>query len=122
VHLARYLPQTDLLPWCDAVLSHAGSGSVLGAITHALPQVLVPMGADQLDNGDRCAALGLARVLDPVGATPDEIGAAAHEVLTAPSYREAARELRDEALALPGPEHAVTLLETLARTGEPVLA
>ena len=122
VHLARYLPQADLLPWCDLVLSHAGSGSVLGAIAHGLPQVLLPMGADQLDNGDRCAALGLGRVLDPVGATPDEIGAAVREVLAAPSHRAAAGALRDEALALPSPEHAVTLLETLASTRDAVLA
>ncbi|MGH3646900.1 MAG: glycosyltransferase [Micromonosporaceae bacterium] len=114
VRVARFLPQGAVLPYCTAVVSHGGSGSVLGALTHGLPCVLFPMGADQPHNAARCEALGMARVLDPVAATPSQVRDATAAVLTHPDYRRAAGRLRDEIAAAPGPEHAVHLLEQLA--------
>jgi MGT family glycosyltransferase len=120
VHVERYLPQALVLPHCRLVVSHGGSGSVLGALAHGLPMVLVPMGADQPHNAARCRALGVARVLDAVDATPRTVGAAAAAVLTEPSYRRAAERLRDEIAALPGPASTVPLLERLAATRRPL--
>lgn len=113
VRIEQYVPQAMLLPYCDAVVSHGGSGSVIGALTHGLPSVLLPMGADQPHNAARCAALGVAIVLDPVRATPEMAGTAVTTVLTDPAYRLAAGRMRDEIAALPGPDYAVKLLEDL---------
>ncbi|MFJ8912625.1 glycosyltransferase [Amycolatopsis sp. NPDC102389] len=115
IHLTRYLPQDDVLPYCDAVLSHGGSGSLLGALAHGLPMVLLPMGADQPHNGDRVTELGLGTVLDVIHATPEDIRDAVSTVLREPSYREAAGRLRDEVTAYPAPEKVVPLLEGLLR-------
>ena len=54
VRIERYLTQTDVLPRCRAVVSHGGSGSLLAALAHGLPSVLLPMGADQPQNAARC--------------------------------------------------------------------
>ena len=113
IRVERFVPQAEVLPRSSVVVSHGGSGSVLGSLAHGLPQVLIPMGADQPLNADRCARLGLARVLDPVAATPEEIGAAVAEVLANRSYRDAAQALQAEFAALPGPERAVELIEGL---------
>ncbi|MFD5248095.1 glycosyltransferase [Amycolatopsis sp. NPDC058340] len=115
IHLTRYLPQDDVLPYCDAVLSHGGSGSLLGAIAHGLPMALLPMGADQPHNGDRVTELGLGVVLDVIDATARDIRDAVTTVLTEPSYRETAGRLRDEVTAYPAPEKMVPLLEGLLR-------
>jgi UDP:flavonoid glycosyltransferase YjiC (YdhE family) len=69
------------------------------------------MGADQPDNAARCEALGVARVLHPVRATPDDVAAALDAVLGDPTYRDAAVRLHHEIAALPGVETAVALLE-----------
>lgn len=122
VRIERYVPQALVLPGCDLVLSHAGSGSVLGALEHGLPMVLAPMGADQPANAGRCAALGVARVLDAYAVTPAAAAEAVTGVLTDDGYRRAAGRLRDEIAALPGPEHAIPLLEWLAAQRRPVLA
>ena len=114
VHVERFVPQAAVLPHVAAVVSHAGSGSVLGALAHGLPMVLLPMGADQPWNGDRCASLGVARVLDPLDATPGSIAVAVREVLGDPSYRRAAEALRDAHETTPGPHAAVAALEALA--------
>jgi UDP:flavonoid glycosyltransferase YjiC (YdhE family) len=77
--------------------------------------VALPLGGgDQVGNAHRCAALGVARVLPAERRTPDDIRFAVRDVLTAPSYRERAEQLRDQIRVLPGPAHAVRLLERLA--------
>jgi UDP:flavonoid glycosyltransferase YjiC (YdhE family) len=82
---------------------------------HGLPMVLLPMGADQPWNGDRCSALGLARVLDPVAATPADIRSAINAVLGDGSYRERAERMRDALMELPGPAAALVAIERLAK-------
>lgn len=120
VHIDRYIPQSLILPQCDLVVSHGGSGSVLGALAHGLPMVLIPMGADQPHNASRCTTLGVAQVLDAVRATPETVRVSVSTVLTDPTYRQAAERLRDEIAAMPGPEHAVCLLERLAAEKQPL--
>ena len=114
VHIERYVPQAALLPHCHLVVSHGGSGSVLGALTHGLPMVLLPLGADQPLNAARCETLGVARILDAVGATPLMVREAVSRALDDPAYRRAAEGFRDEIEALPGLRHALRLLERLA--------
>lgn len=119
LHIERYVPQSLILPHCAAVVSHGGSGSVAGALAHGRPLVVIPMGADQPQNAERCAALGVGLVLDAVRATPDDVARAVSEVLADPRFREAAEPLAAECAALPGPEHAVGLLERLVATERP---
>ena len=116
VRVERFVPQAEVLPHVDLVVSHGGSGSVLGALAHGLPMVLIPMGADQPLNGERAEAVGIGRVLDPVRLTADEVRRAAHDVLDGAAYRAAARLMRDEIAALPDPAHAVARIEELVRS------
>jgi UDP:flavonoid glycosyltransferase YjiC (YdhE family) len=122
IQIARYIPQSALLPHCGLVISHGGSGSVMGALAYGRPMVLIPMGADQPLNAARCMDLGVARVLDALEATPEMVGAAVSAVLGDPAYRRAAERLRDEIAGLPGPEYAVRLLERLAAERQPIVA
>jgi hypothetical protein len=113
IRVERYIPQAAVLPHCRAVVSHGGSGTLLGALAHGLPMVLIPLGADQPLNAARAEALGAARVLDAVRATPDDVREAVETVLEEPGYRAAAERMRDELAALPGVEQAVEPLTRL---------
>jgi UDP:flavonoid glycosyltransferase YjiC (YdhE family) len=113
VRVERYIPQASILPSSDIVVSHGGSGSVLGAIAYGLPMVVLPLGADQPHNADRCAATGIGRVVD-AAAPSAEIGREIREVLADGSYRAATERLRGELAAFASPEEAVLLLEALA--------
>jgi UDP:flavonoid glycosyltransferase YjiC (YdhE family) len=117
ISIERYIPQASILPHCSLVISHGGSGSVLGTLAHGLPSVLIPMGADQPLNAARCEELGLGRMLDPIEATPEIVRDVISAVLADASYRRAAERMREEIAALPGPEHAVRLLERLLGSG-----
>jgi UDP:flavonoid glycosyltransferase YjiC (YdhE family) len=110
-----------LLPHCDVVVSHGGSGSVIGALAHGLPSIVIPMGADQPHNAARCEALGVGRVLDAVEATPEDVRDTVAAVLADPTYRRAAERIRAEIAALPVTEHALALLERLAAEKRPLL-
>lgn len=90
---------------------------MVGALAHGLPMVVIPIGADQPRNAQRCNDLHVARVVHALEATPERVRTAASDVLADPTYRLNAEQLRDEIAALPGPDHAVKLLERLAASG-----
>jgi UDP:flavonoid glycosyltransferase YjiC (YdhE family) len=58
----------------------------------------------------------VARILDPVEATPASVRAPVSGVLANPGYRQAAEQIQAEFNALPGPLPAVRLLQQLAVT------
>ncbi|MGH2557106.1 MAG: glycosyltransferase, partial [Actinomycetota bacterium] len=55
VHLARFVPHPRVLPQADAVVTHAGLGTVHAALAHGVPLVCLPIGRDQPDNAARVA-------------------------------------------------------------------
>ncbi len=114
IRVERFVPQAAVLPMVDVMISHGGSGGMLGALAHGVPQVLVPLGADQPYNSARAAALGLARVLEAVDATPADVADAVHDVLTDPTYRRRAEDMRDELAIQPTPAAAISWITTLA--------
>jgi MGT family glycosyltransferase len=121
VHLLHYIPLSLLLPWCDLVISHAGFGTLVTTLVNGLPSVLIPLGADQPENARTCARVGVARIMTTRPA-PEEIRAIVGEVLADSDYRLRAQHIRDEMALLPGPAHALTLLERLAVERRPILA
>lgn len=84
VRVERFVPLAEVMLRCDLVVSHAGLGTVVGALAHGRPMVLIPMGADQPDNAARCLALGTGRISHRVAVTPGHVAEAAASVLTDP--------------------------------------
>jgi UDP:flavonoid glycosyltransferase YjiC (YdhE family) len=121
VHIERYIPQGLLLPHCDLVITHAGYSTVTAALSCGLPLVAIPIDADQPLNAQRCAALGVAQVIEYRRRTPEAIRDSVRTILADLSYRQNALQIRDEMAALPGPDHAVALLERLATENQPIL-
>jgi UDP:flavonoid glycosyltransferase YjiC (YdhE family) len=113
VRIEQFIAQDEVLPHCDLVVCHGGSGSLLGAFAHGLPVVVLPLGADQPWNADRCEATGVGVVLDGAS-TSGEIAGAIQHVLATPSYREVAKSFAAELRAFATPSQAVEALERLA--------
>ncbi|HEY5629471.1 MAG TPA: glycosyltransferase, partial [Candidatus Limnocylindrales bacterium] len=81
VRVERYVPMSRLLATADALVFHGGSGTMLAALSHGVPLVVLPVAADQPENADRCAAAGVAIVLDPMARTAGHVQAAVSAVL-----------------------------------------
>ncbi|MGH3823546.1 MAG: glycosyltransferase, partial [Pseudonocardiaceae bacterium] len=113
VHIARYIPHSALLPRCTAVVSHGGSGTLLGALAHGIPQLCLPQAADQFRNARACHAAGAGIALIGANVSTDRIEAAIHRVLCESDLRRHAEHLAAEIAGMPSPEDAVTTLEQL---------
>ena len=99
----RYVPQAALLPRCAAVIHHGGAGTMYGSLAHGLPQVVLPQGADNFVNGGLLATCGAGLSIGPEQLTPAAVRDAVRSVLTGPSYRDTALQLREEMAALSDP-------------------
>jgi UDP:flavonoid glycosyltransferase YjiC (YdhE family) len=115
-----YVPQSAVLPHCDVIVAHGGFHTVIGALLHGLPLVLLPLGGDHARNARWCSAQGAALVLDEAHRDPESIRAGIRQVLAEPGYRDAAKRLQAAMAGLPGMATAVSLLERLAATRAPI--
>ena len=107
VRLERYVPQSLLFPLCSAVICHGGYGTLLAAIEHGIPLVIVPFGADQPINARSVERLGLGQIIRPDELTADSMRHAVRSVLDDPGYRRRVEQVRDKAAALPPATEAV---------------
>ena len=110
VHVERYVPQTELLPHCAAVVSHAGSGTFLASLSEGLPQVCVPQGADQFANAEACARGGVGRTLLPGEVTAESVRAATEDVLADKKFRVSAERVQREIAGMPRPDEVADSL------------
>jgi UDP:flavonoid glycosyltransferase YjiC (YdhE family) len=96
----RFIPQGELLPRCSALVNHGGSGTVLGALAHGLPQLVLPQSADNFINAEMIEQSGLGKRLLPEEITPDAIARAVADVLADPAP---ARRAAVEVATMPAP-------------------
>ena len=114
VRTATYLPQAAVLPLCRAVVSHAGAGTMLGALCHGLPQLCLPQGTDQPFNTAALLPTGAALALQPEEISADTVAEAFGRLLEEPSFRQAADRLRAEIDGMP---RATVVLDGLLAGG-----
>jgi UDP:flavonoid glycosyltransferase YjiC (YdhE family) len=121
VHIERYVPHAAILPRCDAVVCHGGTGTLLGALAHGLPMLILPVAGDHFPSARRLAALGVAHVLQAAEVTVEAVRAAVHRLLADPSYRERAAAIQGDIAAMPSPPDVARVLEGLLPewTGRP---
>lgn len=95
-------------------MSHAGSGTLLGALSYGLPQVCVPQAADQLRNARAIQDAGAGVCVFPDELTVEEMAQAIDTAMTSPDVQANARRIADEIAALPSPAAVAGTMEALA--------
>jgi len=111
VHVAGYIAQTELLPHCTAVASHAGSGTFLAALARGLPQLLLPQAADQFLNAAASARAGVGIAIGPGELTAETVRDEFQRLLADPAFGDAARRMSREIEAMPAPVAVVERIE-----------
>merc|ERR1712226_222959 len=56
--LRESVPQLELLPLCDAFITHGGANSMHEALSLRVPLAVVPVLGDQMENADSVAKYG----------------------------------------------------------------
>ena len=120
VHIERFVPQSLLYPYCAVAVIHGGSGTMIGALQHGVPLVVMPFGVDHPGNVLAAQAAGVARALDPEQMTAEDVRVAISEMLMRNEYRDNARRIQAEIAGLPPFAHGLRLLEQLARRRAPL--
>ncbi len=125
IRVGGFLPQARILERASVVVSHGGYGTVSAALAAGLPLFLLPMGADQPYNTERCitagAGLGVLQAelpgppqAGPPPFTPPDplvIRQGTRRLLEEPAFREAARGIADEIAHMPSSDYAAERLE-----------
>jgi UDP:flavonoid glycosyltransferase YjiC (YdhE family) len=112
VRAERWIPQAEVLAEADAMVGHGGFGTTLGALLAGVPQVVVPLFADQPYNARRVADLGAGLAVE--AQDPARIRAAVERLLAEPTFRHAAGRVALEAQALPSIDEAPAWVEAFA--------
>lgn len=114
VRVERWLPLKFTLDHSDAIVHHAGSGTVLSSFAAGLAQVAIPMpGTVSVENARSVAACGAGTMLDLDALDTDELAKAVTAALTEPAQREAARAVQREMADMPSVRAVATRLSTI---------
>ena len=125
IRVGGFLPQARILERASVVVNHGGYGTVSAALGAGLPLFLLPMGADQPYNTERCitagAALGVIQEQPPgppsaapppfVPPDPQVIRDGTRRLLDEPAFRDAAGGIAAEIAAMPPADYAAVRLE-----------
>jgi MGT family glycosyltransferase len=112
VRVEQFVPQSIVLAHADLLVSHAGLGTVLGAIYDGVPMVLITIGADHPINSSRAAELGIANTIDIAHADGRSLRDVINDALADDGLRSAARSIQQECNAM---SPIVSAVETLER-------
>jgi UDP:flavonoid glycosyltransferase YjiC (YdhE family) len=110
VRVERWVHQPSVLERCAVVVSHAGSGTFLGALSHGVPQLCLPQGADQFRNAEGGSRAGAVLALSPTESTPGVITEAVARLLAEEHFRANAQEVAAQIRAMPSPDDVVERL------------
>ena len=108
-----WVPLSELLPSCSAIVHHGGAGTTWTALALGIPQLILPQGADQPMNAEAAQRRGLAVVLSPTPESRAPVEAALERVLQDAALRATARAVQEEMAGLPTPHDTVERLAAL---------
>ncbi|MGY0499245.1 glycosyltransferase [Nocardia sp. FBN12] len=118
VYLTDYLSYEQLLPRVDLVITNGGYGGVQHALRYGIPVIVAGETADKAEVAARVAHTNTGINLGTAHPTPGVIRSAVDRILTDPSYRTSAHQLRRDFIAA---TPLKTIADALAEvTGNPI--
>ena len=115
VLVRTFVPHRTVLPSAQLVITHAGLGTVMGALTHGLPLLCLPLKNDQFENAARVVSAGAGCRLGS-RASRSSLRQTILRLLNEPHFRERAGRMAKAIAAHEG--QAVQELEALSAPHE----
>lgn len=114
VHLiGENIPLNHILPTCDFVIHHGGSGSTMTSSTLGLPQLAIPQMCDQFRHSERVAESMVGIAITTINADPNDIYHSAMELMRDGKYRDNAKKIQAENQRQTHPGEMVPFLRKL---------
>lgn len=108
-----FVPFSKLLPRAAALVHHGGIGTCAQGLACALPQIVMPMAYDQLDNGTRLERLGVGAVVPEEKFKTIRVAATLGELLNSADVRDRCQEYASRCDGTASLDAAADLLERL---------
>ncbi|HWT93991.1 MAG TPA: glycosyltransferase [Solirubrobacteraceae bacterium] len=115
---AEFLPQTQVLPQVDLVITHGGNNTVTESFHFGKPMIVLPLFWDQYDNAQRVHEGGWGLRLDTYGHTAEELRGAVERLLADEALKERLAAVSARLQATPGTVRAADLIEQVVRAPE----
>ena len=112
---AAQVPQTNVLPLVDLVITHGGNNTTTEAFHFGKPMIVLPLFWDQYDNAQRVHELGYGQRLDTYGFADDELLSAVDRLLADSALRTRMAGNAEVIRSRAGTARAADLIEALAR-------
>jgi UDP:flavonoid glycosyltransferase YjiC (YdhE family) len=112
--LVDWVSYARTMPRCDAVICHAGHGTLARALASGVPVVACPVAGDMAENAARVRWAGVGVSLPRRLQTPRGVRLALRRLLANPDYARRARELGDWASKHDSAAAAADAVEELA--------
>jgi MGT family glycosyltransferase len=112
----EFLPQTQILPLVDVVVTHGGNNTVTECFWFGKPMVVLPLFWDQYDNAQRVAETGFGTRLDTYGHAPEQLVAAIERLLADQPLRARLAAASERLQQRPGTVAAADAIERIATT------
>jgi MGT family glycosyltransferase len=109
--IVKRAPQLELLKQTSVCITHAGLNTVLESLTQGVPQVAIPVGADQPGVAARIAEKQTGVVTSLEKLTVHHLSTLLNEVLNNPTYRDNARKMQKAIAKVNGLSVAADLIE-----------
>jgi UDP:flavonoid glycosyltransferase YjiC (YdhE family) len=117
IHVERWVPQASVMPHARAMVCHGGTGTMRAGFAAGIPQVVLPLFADQPYNAARVDELGAGIALEQGPAGVAGVAAAVRTVLADVRYADRAAAVAADTRALPPVDVAAARLRNLAGAG-----
>ena len=113
VRVERWVPQREAMATSDLVISHGGSGAMIGAVDAGLADLVLPLGADHFENADLIVERGIGAILEPHEVGASRLVDSIEALLADEAIRATVAAASAQMAAMPPPASAVEILERL---------
>jgi len=117
----EYLPQPNVLPQVDLVITHGGNNTNSEVLSLGLPQIVLPIFWDQHANAQRIDELELGARLDTYRFEDADMTSAIERLLGDVGLERRLAEIAEAIGREPGAVKGAELIERLGQTAQPVL-
>ena len=111
----QFLPQTNVIPMVDLVITHGGNNTTTEALHFGKPMIVLPLFWDQYDNAQRVDETGVGVRLATYEFTEEQMHGAIDRLLADDALRERLARASERIRAEDGLTKAADLIEGLAR-------
>lgn len=120
-YVRDHIPQNQVLPYADGIVSEGHTSVVLGALTHGVPLMLIPYGGEEMECAEMCIRAGICVGINHKDISVKSIKEKIQELIQRPDIKNKARKFKTLFKKSNSYQNAADLLERLAITRRPVL-